>query len=90
MPKPVVSLRVRISLPLYERIGEYRHTARHETRQQALVALIAAGLAALAKPVDLPPQAPAPRPNGNGLVPFAGSETRRRSKIEADEQMARS
>jgi hypothetical protein len=55
MTKPAVSLLVKVPALLYEPIGEYRHTARHETRQQALVALISAGLAAaMTKPVTLP------------------------------------
>jgi hypothetical protein len=51
---PDVSLRVKVSLALFERIGEYRHLGRHESRQQALVCLLTAGLAALSKPVTLP------------------------------------
>ena len=67
--KPHVSLRVNVPLSLYERIGEYRHLGRHETRAQAMVTLLAAGLAALAKPVALPqPDRP------KRLVPFAGAD----------------
>ena len=51
---PAVSLRVKVPLSLYERIGAYRHTARRDSKNQALVALISAGLAALTKPVTLP------------------------------------
>ena len=54
MPKPHVSLRVNVPLPLFERLGEYRHAGRHDSKNQALVALLAAGLAALSKPVELP------------------------------------
>ena len=43
MPKPHVSLRINCPLPLYEKIGAYRHEARHETRAQAMVTLLAAG-----------------------------------------------
>ena len=50
MSKPVVSLRVACPLPVYERLSSYRHEARHETRSQAALALIAAGLVALARP----------------------------------------
>ena len=57
MPKPHVSLRLNVSTQLYEKISAYRHEARHETRAQALVTLLAAGLAALQKPVTLPPPA---------------------------------
>ena len=39
MPNPAVSLRVKVPLTLYERIGEYRHTARHDSKNQALVTL---------------------------------------------------
>lgn len=68
---PGVSLRVRCPLQLYARISEYRHAAHHESRSQALVTLIAAGLAALAKP----PTLPAPdRPRQ--LIGFAGAEGR--------------
>ncbi len=69
MPKqPHVSIRINCPLGLYEKISEYRHLARHETRAQAMVTLLAAGLAALAKPASVPP------PVKSGLVPFAGSE----------------
>ena len=54
MPKPHVALRINCPLPLYEKIGAYRHEARHETRAQAMTTLLAAGLAALAKPPALP------------------------------------
>ncbi len=67
--EPHVSLRVNVPIGLYERIGAYRHEARHETRAQAVVTLLAAGLAALAKPVALPqPDRP------KRLVPFAGAD----------------
>ena len=45
MPKPSVSLRINCPMPLYEKISAYRHEARHETRAQVMIALIAAGLA---------------------------------------------
>ena len=67
--KPPVSLRVNVPLSMFERIAEYRHTARHDSKNQALVALLAAGLAALAKP---PPMPQPDRPKR--LVPFAGAE----------------
>ena len=57
MPKLVVSLRVNVPLPLFERLGEYRYTARHNSKNQALVTLLAAGLASLAKSVELPKDA---------------------------------
>ena len=69
MSKPSVSLRVKVPLPLYERIGEYRHLGRHNSKNQAMVTLFAAGLAALSKPPALPPP---DRPKQ--LVAFAGSE----------------
>jgi len=53
MPKPSVSLREKVPLSLYERIGEYRHTGRRDSKNQAIVALLAAGLAAITKPVTL-------------------------------------
>ena len=89
MPKkPHVSLRINCPLPLYEKIGEYRHAARHETRGQAMITLLAAGLAALAKPPALPsagktvaadtPVLPVAEPvrtnRGKSLVPFAGRD----------------
>jgi hypothetical protein len=67
---------------MFEKISAYRHEARHETRNEALVALIAAGLAALAKPPALPVvsasktlEAQSERPKGR--VPFAGFDDRR-------------
>lgn len=72
MPEPHVSLRVKVPLRLYERISAYRHEARHETRAQAMITLINAGLAALAKPPSLPAR--------TGPIPYAGfdpEETRR-------------
>jgi hypothetical protein len=79
MKPPTVNLRVNVPLSLYERIGEYRHTARHDSKNQALVTLLAAGLAAMTKPVTLPPLAPKPViPNGKDkrskLVAFAGAD----------------
>ena len=72
MPKPHVSLRINCPLPLYEKIGAYRHEARHETRAQAMTTLLAAGLAALAKPVEVPKARPArPKP-----IAYAGKEQR--------------
>ena len=77
MSKPHVSLRINCPLPLYEKIGEYRHAARHETRAQAMTALITAGLAALAKPPALPTawatDAPVAPPARSKLVPYAGA-----------------
>jgi hypothetical protein len=70
MPKPHVSLRVHVPLELYEKVGEYRHAARHDTKNQALVTLVAAGLAALAKPPAAVPSPDRPRK----LIPFAGAE----------------
>ncbi len=72
MSKPHVSLRINCPLPLYEKIGAYRHEARHETCAQAMVTLLAAGLRALSKPVVLPP-AP-PNPAERKLIPFAGDD----------------
>lgn len=66
---PTVSLRLNCPLALYEKISAYRHEARHESRSQAMITLVAAGLAALAKPPNLPPP---DRPKQ--LVAFAGSE----------------
>ncbi len=88
MPKPHVCIRVNCPLGLYEKLSAYRHEARHETRAQALVALIAAGLAALAKPARVPsepkPASVAPpvlmkskRPKPKQLVPFAGAVRKR-------------
>lgn len=75
MPKPHVSLRVHVPLELYERVGEYRHAARHDTKNQALVTLVAAGLAALAKPVELPAvNGSSSPPARSRLVAFAGKE----------------
>jgi hypothetical protein len=78
MPKSLVSLRVNVPLGLYERIGEYRHAARHESKNQALLTLLAAGLAALAKPPALPKNGlsenPFSPPAEKKLVAFAGAE----------------
>ena len=92
MPKHF-SLRVRCSLELYERISEFRHAGRFESRGQAMQCLIAAGLAALAKPVELPltgsvadPVKPPPR--RPKLVGFTGKEPREaygsQSRADAD------
>jgi hypothetical protein len=86
--KPSVSLRVRCTPVLYERISSYRHEARHESKNQALVALIAAGLAALAKPASVPtvsriletdpsPSPPPDRPKQ--LVAYAGIDDKQRA-----------
>jgi hypothetical protein len=77
MPKPpdCIDLRVRVSPALYAKIGEFRHAARHDSKNQALVCLIAAGLAALAKPPPIPPPG---RPKR--LVRFAGAENGRESR----------
>jgi hypothetical protein len=82
MPKPLVSLRVNVPMGLFERVNEYRHLARHESKNQALVALLNAGLAALAKPVDLPQigsaSDPISKPSArSGPILFAGAEPRR-------------
>jgi hypothetical protein len=47
-PCPIrpISRPVRVSPAIYPRINEYRHTARHDRKNQALVTLLAAGLAA--------------------------------------------
>jgi hypothetical protein len=63
---PLVNLRLKCSLELYERISTYRHEARHDSKNQALVALISAGLAAMTKPVTLPPT------TRSKPIPFAG------------------
>ena len=68
MPKPHVSLRVNVPMRLYEKISAYRHEARHETRAQAMITLINAGLAALAKPPSLP------TPTRTGPIPYAGAD----------------
>ncbi|HEV2901121.1 MAG TPA: hypothetical protein VGX71_25430 [Pseudaminobacter sp.] len=67
---PTVSLRVAVPLPLYEKISTFRHESRHETRNRALVCLINAGLAALARPASLPPQPG----QAKRLVSYAGHE----------------
>jgi hypothetical protein len=64
-------------LPLYEKISTFRHEARHETRNRALVCLINAGLAALAKPPSLP-AADRPKPPLVAYAGFEGGERRRR------------
>jgi hypothetical protein len=56
---------------MYQRISEFRHTAKFETRNAALVCLLNAGLAALARPATVPPPV---RPKR--LVSFVGSEAR--------------
>jgi hypothetical protein len=67
----------RVELPPYlcEKVCAYRHEARLETRAQAVRALIAAGLAALAKPPTPPPQPDRPRK----LVPYVGADPREKS-----------
>jgi hypothetical protein len=67
-PPEFTNLRVRVSPTLYTKIGEHRHTARHDSKNHALVTLLAAGLATLAKPPSLPPPA-------HSKIPFAGAET---------------
>jgi hypothetical protein len=80
-----VSLRVSVPLQMFERISEYRHLARHDSKNQALVALISAGLAAMTKPVTLP--APVQRDltrSGSKSDPkrvaYAGAENDRASR----------
>jgi hypothetical protein len=80
MPKaaslhPAIRLRVRCSPALFERISEYRHLARHDTQNQALVTLIAAGLAALSKPVQVPTKTDnvSLAPKRPKLIGFAGN-----------------
>ena len=71
------TLRVKISPALFAKINEYRHVGRHETKNEAMIELLNAGLAALVEAGILPaaPQAkPEPR-----LVPFAGEKAGLRS-----------
>ncbi|WP_394892079.1 hypothetical protein ACG873_12390 [Mesorhizobium sp. AaZ16] len=89
---PKISLRISVSLTTYQKISEFRHTAQHESRQQALLCLLNAGLVALAKPATLPTgqkkNCEADFPNTNGevpqpkppLVPYAGFEGDGRSR----------
>jgi hypothetical protein len=72
-PKPVISLRIRVSPVLYARINEFRFSAKCDTRQQAVRTLIAAGLAALAKPPAIPSAGTGP-PSRSKLVAYAGKE----------------
>jgi hypothetical protein len=67
-----ISLRVRVTPALYGRIGDFRHEARLETRNAALVTLLNAGLAALAKPPALPQPKPVEQPRHPKLVAYAG------------------
>ena len=77
MLKPsIISLRVKVPLALYEKVSTYRFEARHESRNQAALALLAAGLAALAKPPALPVSQP---PARSKRVAFAGKDVRERS-----------
>jgi hypothetical protein len=64
MKKPAtISIRISVSPEVYERVSEFRHAHRFETRSMATLALVVAGLAALAAPVALPGGAHAlPRP----------------------------
>jgi hypothetical protein len=77
-PPDAIDLRVRVSPALYAKIGDYRHTARHDSKNQALVTLLAAGLAALAKPPSLPKDNgsepdPSPKPARSKPIPYAGA-----------------
>jgi hypothetical protein len=63
-----VSLRFECPLVLYQQITDFRFAARHETKSEAALALLTAGLAELAKPAAK--EEPSKRP----LIPFAGSE----------------
>ena len=85
-PKPEhVSLRVDVSPELYGRVSEFRHTKQFETRAMAMVALLNAGLAALAEPVAMPkPVAeatPPAKPVVRRLDPFAGKDRRERHLV---------
>jgi hypothetical protein len=64
-----VALRLNCPRALYERISAYRHDARHDSRAQAMITLLAAGLAALSRSASVSPPA---RPKQ--LVAFAGFE----------------
>jgi hypothetical protein len=77
MPRPpdLIDLRVRVSPALYAKIGEFRHSGRFDSKNSALVCLLAAGLAAMAKPPPIPQPG---RPKR--LVPFAGAENGRESR----------
>jgi hypothetical protein len=88
-PEPI-SLRLRVSPTLYAEIGEFRHERRFETRAQALLCIVNAGLRALrqppaippamTEPVTLPPETSAPigakvKPaRSKRLVAYAGAE----------------
>ena len=45
-PSPI-SLRIKVPATLAEKISIYRHEARHDSKNAALIALLAAGLEAL-------------------------------------------
>jgi hypothetical protein len=72
---PTVSLRVAVSLPLFEKINTFRHEARHDSKNLALLCLLNAGLAALAKPPSRPQERPPQR-----LVAYTGAESDGRSR----------
>ena len=81
MPKAEhISLRINVTPALYARIGEFKHAKQFETRAQAMVVLLNAGLAALAAPISMPkPVAEAtppakPRPVRRRPDPYAGAD----------------
>lgn len=81
---PHVALRLNCPRALYEKFSAYRHEARHETRSQALLALLEAGLVAIntessagtSKPAAPPasPKAPSSTDRPKKLIPYAGAE----------------
>jgi hypothetical protein len=79
--KPHIKMRISLPATLHEKICAYRFQARHETRAEALTALVVAGLAAMAKPVTLPKDKgsdsdPLSKPaRSKRLVPYAGRDS---------------
>ena len=72
-----VPLRVEFPLAVWEQVSESRHAARHETRTQALLALVAAGLAALSKHAAAVPAPARPRK----LIAFAGADKAEKTQV---------
>jgi hypothetical protein len=78
-----MAVRVEIPLALYEKISIYRRECRYETRSQAVIALLAAGLNAATKP-STPQQfaskileaTASPPDRSRKLVPYAGKDAR--------------
>jgi hypothetical protein len=91
MPKPQpphVSLRVNVSLEMFEKVSAYRHQARHDAMGQALVALLAAGLAALSVPASVPirPFEPQPEPDLSGMHEHKPGDGKRYSGLKGADQ----